>query len=169
MIEEHKVTGGVNDDDDMAMSVLVVSIDYRYDLLQSPEQPLIRVFGSNHRGQRVCCNVRGVFPYLYVRPENMSHAAFTSEASVCSLLLGIGQGLEDLLHSGGRHDRNISHTTGCGSGRRRRARVCGLEVERKKTLYGMYVDEFFFVKVVLFNPLGEMINPSSPCTHPCSD
>ena len=148
-----------DDDDDAAMSVLVVSIDYRYDLLQNPEQPLIRVFGSNHRGQRVCCNVRGVFPYLYVRPENMSHAAFTSEASVRSLLLGISQGLEDLLHSSGRHDR--THTTGGGTGRRRRARVCALEVERKKTLYGMYVDEFFFVKVVLFNPLGEMMTTNN--------
>ena len=90
--------------DDVAVSVLVVSIDYRFNLLQFPKQLLIRVFGSNHKGQRVCCNVRGVYPYLYLRPDNMNHAPFTSEASIRSLLLGIGQGLEDLLSNGRKYD-----------------------------------------------------------------
>jgi len=85
----------------------------------------------------------------------MSHAAFTSEVSVRSLLLGINQGLEDLLHRGGRRD--VTHT-GRGGGHnsgKRRVRVCGLEIVRKKTLYGLYVGEFLFVKVTLLNPLGE--------------
>jgi hypothetical protein len=55
----------------------------------------------------------------------------------------------------------------------KRRRVHSLEVVSRKTIYGMYIEEFLFVKVVLFDPgdikrvasILEVSHPHLSCTY----
>lgn len=44
--------------------------------------PVIRVFGSTSLGQRTCAHIHGVYPYVFFRPENLTHAAFDQDMKV---------------------------------------------------------------------------------------
>ena len=43
-----------------------------YDWSMVGQDPVIRVFGTNPRGQRACCHLHGIYPTIYVRPSDMS-------------------------------------------------------------------------------------------------
>ena len=51
-------------------------ITYDHTMVWTPgndaADPVIRVFGTNQRGQRALCHIRGIYPTIYTRPSDMS-------------------------------------------------------------------------------------------------
>ena len=50
-------------------------ITYDYTMVWSPgnkaADPIIRVFGTDQKGQRALCHIRGIYPTIYTRPSDM--------------------------------------------------------------------------------------------------
>jgi len=111
---------------------------------------------------------------VYFRPENLQHAAFDTEhkvrryhsvdsslqprcisniLSIYSMLSGLEAALEDLLY-------NFKSTTfktppapkNNRSQYAKRKRVHSLEMLRRKTLYGMHMESYLFIRVNLYDP-----------------
>ena len=72
------------------------------------------------------------------------------------MLHGLEIALEELLrnYKSPHYKSTVPANTGRGldSAYSRRRRIHKLEIVRKKTMYGMYTDEFLFVKVQLYDP-----------------
>eukprot|EP01032_Pedospumella_encystans_P008332 gene8332-9904_t len=135
--------------DETLLSLLVVNIDYKLQQWRQP-YPALSASVVNLRERKPV--YVPVLPYVYFRPENLQHAAFDTEAKAKSLLNGLEAALEDLLF-------NYKSTTWKTAAPRqnrsqysKRKRIHSLETVRQKTIYGMHMDSYMFIKVVLYDP-----------------
>eukprot|EP01038_Epipyxis_sp_PR26KG_P013019 gene13019-17451_t len=101
--------------------------------------PIFRIFGSTATGQKICVNIHGALPYVYIRPESITHASFDSVEMVSSYLPGINNTLEELLKLKSNNKMKLKH-------------IHKLEVVKRKTLYGFHSDVIIFVKVFMYDP-----------------
>lgn len=86
-----------------------------------------------------------MLPYIYIRPSKLNHALFQKVDTVQSLLTKIRDTLETILNT-----KNIKNN-------KKRKHIHNLEIVKKKTIYGMHLDEFIFIKVYLYHPRDRLL------------
>eukprot|EP01039_Chlorochromonas_danica_P009100 gene9100-10044_t len=113
-------------------------------------RPVIRIFGSTTLGQRACLHLHGILPYIYFRPESMYHAAFDSYAKISRILPVLEGSLEDILHM--RRLAMMKRKQPIQQEIRRKKHIHHLDIVKKRSIYGMWQDEVFFIKAYLNDP-----------------
>jgi DNA polymerase zeta len=122
---------------DHYMSYPVQNVDLRYSEFRGCEiksVPVIRIFGSTLAGQKLCANIHGVFPYIYIpcsetNPESINQMTYQIASSLDKALnISLGQ-----THATTQHVFKVSLVKGI-------------------PFYGYHKSAHQFFKVYLYNP-----------------
>ncbi|XP_071444719.1 DNA polymerase zeta catalytic subunit-like [Hetaerina americana] len=95
--------------------------------------PVIRIFGSNATGKKVCLHVHGVFPYIYVPYDGFE----PHEREAYRLSSGLDKALNVSL---GKSSATTQH-------------VFKISLVSGRPFYGFHEKEHQFFKIYLYNPV----------------